>query len=868
MGLWVFVGRDDEKSRLTSAVTGPGRGLVLSGTAGLGKSRLLQEVVAALPSCQYAVHVATATLASSGLPFGGVAQMLPPGQPTGLSPAGLLRWAVDTLHAEAGERPLVLAVDDLHLLDPPSAALVHLLVREGATLLGTVRTAERVPSPLMSLWTEGLVRHAELRPLTAGESAELLAAMLGGPVHAGSADRLVRLAGGNPLLLRELVMAAADGSEMTESYGVWRWTGRLCLAPSLADLVDTRIGTLTPGVRQVLELVAFGEPIGLSALLDATDADDVEAAEERGLITVLDDGRRRNVHLGHPLYGEVVRRGCPRTRGRRLLATLADMVDGTGARRRGDLLRTAVWRIDSGTRMDGGRLLDAAAQAFARFDLELAQRLGEAAGDAGAGYPASELVATALLFADQPERAVAVLDAAETRQAAGARLRTAHASVAFWGLGRTDAPDRLGAVAADDPGDGARMTAVEALMRLQMRQLTPARAGATRALTDPAADAPTRDIARCVLAFLAATGGDPATATDLIADVTTNTSAWRWDAPALGFALPIALGTRVSITYDLDGIDEILAAEFAGLAHTGGFGVGAGWISLLQAHAAWLRGRTGEALQATNQACAALSANRLYDGNAHAARANAAAIRGDIDLAHESMAVADGADASCAGLYYPWRSQARVWTAACAGDVPTAIRHLLELIIRLRTDGFHGHELLALYDLTRLGRPELAAARMSTLLAGTPGTRMTAMMLRHTRAAADGCGEQLLAVSRELQAHGYMVFAAEAAAVAARTFRAARDPQALAASTLLGDILARCDTMRTPALRTVGPSLTSRERQVAELAADGAKSKEIADALYLSPRTVENHLQRVYGKLGVNRRGELAPALRSLPKLQ
>jgi DNA-binding CsgD family transcriptional regulator len=81
----------------------------------------------------------------------------------------------------------------------------------------------------------------------------------------------------------------------------------------------------------------------------------------------------------------------------------------------------------------------------------------------------------------------------------------------------------------------------------------------------------------------------------------------------------------------------------------------------------------------------------------------------------------------------------------------------------------------------------------------------------------------------------------------------------------MADLLTRCDTMRTPALLAVQPTLTVRERQVAELAAEGVRSREIADRLYLSPRTVENHLQRVYAKLGVNGRVELAPALRLLP---
>ena len=55
--------------------------------------------------------------------------------------------------------------------------------------------------------------------------------------------------------------------------------------------------------------------------------------------------------------------------------------------------------------------------------------------------------------------------------------------------------------------------------------------------------------------------------------------------------------------------------------------------------------------------------------------------------------------------------------------------------------------------------------------------------------------------------------------------------------------------------------LTSRERDIANLAARGETSKDIADRLFLSVRTVNNHLQSVYSKLGVSGRRELAKAL-------
>ena len=55
--------------------------------------------------------------------------------------------------------------------------------------------------------------------------------------------------------------------------------------------------------------------------------------------------------------------------------------------------------------------------------------------------------------------------------------------------------------------------------------------------------------------------------------------------------------------------------------------------------------------------------------------------------------------------------------------------------------------------------------------------------------------------------------------------------------------------------------LTAREREICTLAAAGVSSPEIAEKLYLSVRTVNNHLQRAYTKLGVTNRRELASAL-------
>jgi len=60
------------------------------------------------------------------------------------------------------------------------------------------------------------------------------------------------------------------------------------------------------------------------------------------------------------------------------------------------------------------------------------------------------------------------------------------------------------------------------------------------------------------------------------------------------------------------------------------------------------------------------------------------------------------------------------------------------------------------------------------------------------------------------------------------------------------------------------PTLTAQERQIASLAAAGLTNKQIGQRLYLSPRTVSNHLYKVFPKLGISARAGLRDALSAL----
>jgi DNA-binding NarL/FixJ family response regulator len=121
-------------------------------------------------------------------------------------------------------------------------------------------------------------------------------------------------------------------------------------------------------------------------------------------------------------------------------------------------------------------------------------------------------------------------------------------------------------------------------------------------------------------------------------------------------------------------------------------------------------------------------------------------------------------------------------------------------------------------------------------------------------------------VSAAFEELGHFLVAAEAAAEAARALRRAGRPRQAAAAAARANALAgRCEGARTPALEGADDAvpLTRREHEIASLAAQGLPSKAIAERLVVSVRTVENHLQRVYEKLGIGGRADLAHRLSS-----
>jgi ribose 1,5-bisphosphokinase PhnN len=144
---WPLIGRSKELTQLAGAVTDQ-RGAVIIGPAGVGKTTLAMKYLELARKRGMAVARSSATRASQALPFGALAPFLPsdPGG-DGLGREDrteLLRRYGRAVAGTARGRPLVVFVDDAHLLDGGSATLVHQLALTGAaTVLVTVRSVRQ-----------------------------------------------------------------------------------------------------------------------------------------------------------------------------------------------------------------------------------------------------------------------------------------------------------------------------------------------------------------------------------------------------------------------------------------------------------------------------------------------------------------------------------------------------------------------------------------------------------------------------------------------------------------------------------------------------------------------------------------------------
>ncbi|MFC9842402.1 LuxR C-terminal-related transcriptional regulator [Streptomyces sp. NPDC060223] len=853
------------------------RGFMIDGPAGVGKSRLADEFLVRAVGAGFEVARATASAAAGAVPLGAVAHLLPAGLDMSDPAAGFA--AVSDALAGPRRRRWVLLIDDLHLLDAASAMLLQQLMATGSILvIGTVRTGEPLTPAVEALRAGDTVRRAELIELDQEQVEALLQAALGGPVGRRTLHQLWTASGGNVLYLRELVHGAMTSGDLVSDGEIWVLReGRLPGTPRLTELIGARLALACPAGRAVLELLALCEPLPLGDAESLAPPDTLVGLEHAGLINIAQDLRRATVTLAHPLYGEVLRAGLPALRRHALLVQQAARVESHGARRRDDPLHIAIWRLAATGTADPALLTQAAVlarhahdyprtvallQALPEDDRTAAVRLmiGEALAQWGKWDQAEAALAEAdALLADDQDRLMIVLsrtanllwgnaDVTEALAVNNAALAQVHQPATRRSLRFNEGFLRI---AAGQPTQGLPLLDdMEADMGQAPDRTAWLRAAFARS-TGLALVGRTREAVAC---------SEHAYATHLRVGAHVLV---KHPATQLGpLALALAETGRLA--------DACRMGHRAYSEHTVSSTTGRIWSAVSSGRIEWLAGHPAGARRWYSEA-AALA--RTVDGAialrpALSGLAACAALLGDTDAAEAALAEYQAAPTLPPRIFSVGEERlGEAWLLASRGHLAPARAMLVAAAGEARETGHVTAEAMLLTDVARLGGPKEAAGRLAELATLCDGALAPARAELAAALAADD-PDQLLRAADACESAGADLLAAEAAAAAAAALRRTGRPRAAAAaSTRAAAVAVRCEGARTPVLATaeVTAPLTARERQIALLAATGTSSKDIAQALDLSVRTVDNHLHHVYAKLGVIDRRELAKTLGVTP---
>lgn len=864
---WPFVGRDELLTLLGSLWAGGlSRGVLIEGPAGIGKTRLADEFSAALAADD--VLRCVGSPAARPTAYAAIAHIIPPDLPASSShePRQVL---AAVRQAFAGRRRVLLA-DDIVFLDEPTLSLIgHLLGLGELFLVGTVRDGHAIPSGL-----DSLIRSFGLHRMTVGgltDEAVVTAAakVIGAPLEAASAQRLLERAGGNPLYLRELLLqsVAGDAVEVLPS-GLARLELPVAAVPRLIEVVEERLHAVPPDLLPLLQMIAVAEPLTVDDLDRAGLTDDAAQLEQRGWLRVDPRGTTADIRLAHPLHSEVLRSRMGTLVHRRQIARAAEILRARPVPARDDALRIALWELDAGLEPSAAVLLEGARRARAAVDLGSALRLAEAAFRAQPSPAAQHLWFEVLFLLSRFEEAEAV--AALPHDGPPDLITTVTSMMVrmdnlLWGVGDAERAHAL----VESYRPVLASMGIEFLLAIPEAFICCVDGRSARAaeLLGPVPDDP--------MIFLVAS----------LAHLTTNTSRGRFalveQLCARGLeilqAMPDPRGSMDPIFFRLNrGMARNLAgrsaevyAEFV-LAYGAvveekqtfvrcfaGFATG-----LAALHQGFLES-ADQWFAETDNATRDLSlptARRI----ALAGRAAVAGQRGDTDAAAGFLAALDALSPDVRFMHVETQI-GRAWALHCLGrpgEARDTIRAATEWAIAA------AEPVAALTGLTeacRLGDGRWAAEHLELIEAvdDIEGP-LPAAQRALVRAAVARSGAPMLDAARQFAACDSHLLAAEAATAAAQAFdREGLKREAAEARAVVAAALARCDRAATPGLHQVesAVALSAREVEVARLAAAGLTSKDIAERLFLSPRTVENHLQRIYTKLGVAGRDDLAALL-------
>ncbi len=895
--------------------------LLLEGDAGVGKTTVWSAVVAEareegrlVLEARPAAAEAELTLATLSDLLGEVspdeASALPGPQRRALDVA-LLRVEADRasrdtrllgtavrslLEALARTRPVLIAIDDIQWVDPTSAAVLAFAARRlgdhRVGMIGARRSTEPMPESLAALAGSPAARTIRVGPLSVAALHHVLSRHLDRPVARSTLIRVHQASGGFPLFALEII-------RLLDEVGVPPAGEPLPVPGDVRELVRRRILQLPSGTRDVLlasALLGTSSADTIKAALGRPIDEDLETAARHGIAFVV-DGR---IRFEHPLFAAAIPATATEADRREAHARLAAAVDGADVRARH--LALAATTPSAGVAAD---LEDAAHQAASRGGpgaaaelMELALRSTPPSDDAACDRRVLEL-AGILQRAGDPSRAERLLAGLiDTSASPGsrARARLALATIRYERDAAGSALALCEAAMPDASDDAELLARAHAIMAAVSWDDFRRREGhvqeALRLLDGVAQPDPV------VLGLVLMERCEDDVATGRPLDPAVVERALELErvsaAPSVSDRFSASLGTWLKYQDDFDGARTWLEATLRAVEEEGDEGSLPYALSHLPELELWtgdwgaaehlarrhLKAATDLGLESQRrQALYNLALVHVHQGRDDEARA---------EIADALAAAAEDGDTWTRASMLPLlghlelslgNAGAAVGHLAVAGELRDAVGQTAPR----RQDADLVESLVATGDLEgarmALAAMEGRAARFARHSPLANAARARGLV----RAATGDLDGAVAALDLALTEHELAPIAFDRARtllVLGRVRRRRRERTA-AGSALreAADVFealgarawgerARADLARVGVRRSSGSELTDTERRVAELAASGMTNREVAAALFLSPKTVEANLARAYGKLGIGSRAELGALLGHTPLAQ
>jgi DNA-binding CsgD family transcriptional regulator len=891
---------------------GKGRALVVRGEPGVGKTVLLEYLAGQATGCQVArvagvqseMELAFAGLHQLCAPMLDHAELLPEPQRDALRTAFglaagpppdrfLVGLAVLGLLSEAaGERPLICVVDDEQWLDRASAQALGFTARRLAADPVGVVFAARVSGDDLTGLPELLVEG-----LAEGDARELLDSVLPGPLDALVREQIIADTHGNPLALLELPRGLT-AAQLAGGFGLaGALPGAGLLDRRIEDSFGRQLEALPAATRRLVQLAA-ADPSGDAALVWRAAGRlglDAVAAGPAVAVGLAEFGAR--VRFRHPLVRSAAYRSASAPGRQQLHGALAQVTD---------------------PQVDPDRRAWHRAYAATGPDEEVAAELEHSASRAqarGGLAAAAAFLERAALLTPEPERQAQRLAAAAraTREAGAPEAALGLVALAEAGPADELRTARLEYLRGQLADDQRRSSDAARLLLSAARHFGPLNASLAREtylealmaamyVGDPFLPGGVRQAAE------AARAAPPAPAPPRPVDVALDafglllTKSYVAAAPALQRALELLsaldpgtgegrrwlflAGGRVGMTIAMERCDwealQTLTVGQAQIARDTGALVQLRSATMGLAAAHVMRGEFGAAArlaeedrliaEATGTPPVATNAMLLaaWQGREQEASELIQATVREATVRDQGF-VADFANCAAAvlynglGRYGDARDAVRqAWQCQRAALGVFAVPELAEAAARSGELPLARDALAWLSERTQVAPTEWTLgieARVRALLsAGAEADRCYTKSIEHL--ARTSVRAQL---ARSHLLYGEWLRREDRRLDARAQLRAAHDMlSAMGAGAFAErarhELLATGETVRRRTVQKVG-ELTDQEAHIARLAVDGRTNSEIAAQLFLSVRTVEWHLRKVYTKLGVGSRRELRRAL-------